>query len=417
MNAPTAKAVSSRAIARRSAAIAGAVLLVLVAAAAGRGRASRERRAGLPDRDVDRGPIDVVVTATGTVNPVTTVQVGTYVSGPILAIYVDFNSPVTKGQLVAKIDPRPFQVKVLQAEAKLANAKAQGREVARRSRAEAARLRAQPEAARAQPDRAERSRHRAQRLRPGDARSSRSTRPACSRRRRSSPRRASTSATPNITSPVDGVVVSRSVDVGQTVAASFQTPKLFQIAQDLTKMQVNANVSESDIGGVHDGQPAQLHRRRVSRAHLRGQRRAGAQRADHGAERRDLRRRDRGRESGPRAQARHDRDGLDHDGAPRRRACACRCARCASSPEDAEAGAAAGVPPNSPVGSAVVRASARTARSSASRCRRACATSATPSCSTGDVAPGDARWSSRSRARTTRRRRPPRRPSCRSARR
>jgi HlyD family secretion protein len=60
----------------------------------------------------------------------------------------------------------------------------------------------------------------------------------------------------NITSPVDGVVVSRSVDVGQTVAASFQTPELFKIAQDLTKMQVNANVSESDIGGVHDGQPA-----------------------------------------------------------------------------------------------------------------------------------------------------------------
>ena len=73
----------------------------------------------------------------------------------------------------------------------------------------------------------------------------------------------------DIVSPVDGVVVSRSVDVGQTVAASFQTPTLFQIAQDLTKMQVDANVSESDIGGVRDGQSGDLHRRRVSGPQLR----------------------------------------------------------------------------------------------------------------------------------------------------
>src|SRR5919201_2297293 len=73
---------------------------------------------------VDRGPITARVTATGTVNPVKTVQVGTYVSGPIEAIFVDFNSPVERGQLLAKIDPRPFQVKVDGAAADLANARA-----------------------------------------------------------------------------------------------------------------------------------------------------------------------------------------------------------------------------------------------------------------------------------------------------
>ena len=98
----------------------------------------------------------------------------------------------------------------------------------------------------------------------------------------------------DIASPVDGVVVSRSVDVGQTVAASFQTPTLFQIAQDLTKMQVNANVSESDIGGVREGQAARVHGRRATRA--RASRASVVQvrnAPDHGAERRDLRRRDR----------------------------------------------------------------------------------------------------------------------------
>src|ERR671930_1382784 len=73
---------------------------------------------------VDRGPITARVTATGTVNPVKTVQVGTYVSGPIQAISVDFNSPVRRGQLLAKIDPRPFQVKLDAAAAELANARA-----------------------------------------------------------------------------------------------------------------------------------------------------------------------------------------------------------------------------------------------------------------------------------------------------
>ncbi len=87
-------------------------------------RGEQDSDGGYVTEAVARGAITSTVTATGTVNPVTTVQVGTYVSGPIRAIDVDFNSPVKKGQRVAKIDPAPFQVKVLQAEANLANARA-----------------------------------------------------------------------------------------------------------------------------------------------------------------------------------------------------------------------------------------------------------------------------------------------------
>ncbi len=202
---------------------------------------------------VDRGPITARVTATGTVNPVKTVQVGTYVSGPIQAISVDFNTPVHRGQLLAKIDPRPFQVKVDAAVAAVANARARlekdradlalKRVTLRRTRdlrrdgiVSASDLDAavsQEEQARAQVDldqadigNQEAMRHEAE-VNLGYT---------------------------DITSPVDGVVVARNVDVGQTVAASFQTPTLFLVAEDLTKMQVSASVSESDIGPVAVGQ-------------------------------------------------------------------------------------------------------------------------------------------------------------------
>src|SRR3989442_9156559 len=92
----------------------------LVAGWAGRGR----EPARYITAPVDRGPITATVTATGTVNPVVSVQVGTYVSGPIQALYADYNTPVRRGQLLAKIDPRPFQVKVDAAQADLANARA-----------------------------------------------------------------------------------------------------------------------------------------------------------------------------------------------------------------------------------------------------------------------------------------------------
>jgi HlyD family secretion protein len=202
-----------------------------------------------------RGPITANVTATGTVNPVTTVQVGTYVSGPIQAIYAADNTPVRRGQLLAKIDPRPFQVKVDAATAELANARAklakdqadQTLKVVTLRRTQALRRQgivsesdldlaaSQDRQARSQVDldRAE--------IVSADA-----------RQREAEVNLAYT----DIVSPVDGVVVSRNVDVGQTVAAAFQTPTLFLVAADLAEMQVSASVSESDIGAVTTGQEA-----------------------------------------------------------------------------------------------------------------------------------------------------------------
>jgi HlyD family secretion protein len=244
-----------RARAPRMIVTAGLVLVAVVAAVWFWSREGAPAGEGYLTEQADRGPIEVVVTATGTVNPVTTVTVGSYVSGPILELHADYNSAVTKGQLVAKIDPRPFQVKVLQADAGLANAKAR----VDKSRADLAlkqlnfernqTLRARNLIAQNDLDtaRSDFAQAKAQLaldqagVQQADAQLSEA--------------RINLDYT-NITSPVDGVVVSRSVDVGQTVAASFQTPELFKIAQDLTKMQVNANVSESDIGGVRDGQPA-----------------------------------------------------------------------------------------------------------------------------------------------------------------
>ncbi len=200
---------------------------------------------------VTQGPIVRSVTATGTVNPVITVQVGSYVSGPIQAIYADFNSPVKQGQLIAKIDPRPFQVKVDGAMAAVANAKAQvGKDSADRAYkkityernaallkdgvvskdvVDSARSAYNQSVAQAALDQANIQQQQANLE---DAQVSLNY---C-----------------NIISPVDGTVVSRNVDVGQTVASSFQTPTLFLIAKDLTKMQVDSNVSESDIGDVRN---------------------------------------------------------------------------------------------------------------------------------------------------------------------
>jgi HlyD family secretion protein len=204
---------------------------------------------------VDRGPIEVSVTATGTVNPVKTVQVGTYVSGPIRAIDVDWNSPVRKGQRVAKIDPRPFEVKVQQAEANLANAQAR----VAKSRADLELKRLDFERSRTLRARGAVSESALDAARTGhdQALAQLALDQAGVQQARAQLEEARINlGYTDITSPVDGVVVARNVDVGQTVAASFQTPTLFLIAEDLTRMQVDANVSESDIGGVREGQSA-----------------------------------------------------------------------------------------------------------------------------------------------------------------
>ncbi len=202
---------------------------------------------------VDRGPIVATVTATGTVNPSTTVEVGTYVSGPIQSLYADYNTPVTKGQRLAKIDPRPFQVKLDAARAELANARAQLAKDRADAALKAITLRRQRElvrrgiAAQRDLDVAEsEQRQAAAQIALDEAR-------VASAEARVQEAEVNLAYT-DITSPVDGIVVARSVAVGQTVAASFQTPTLFLVAGDLTKMIVSASVSESDIGGVAPGQ-------------------------------------------------------------------------------------------------------------------------------------------------------------------
>lgn len=202
---------------------------------------------------VAKGDIIEAVTATGTVNAVTTVQVGTQVSGTVNKINVDFNSPVKKGQLIAEIDPATFEAQLDQSAANLLNAKA-NLDKAEATLADARRtfnrnneLFSKGYIARNDLDLSETSVE--------TAAAGVSSAKALVSQSQAALRVTETNLRyTKIISPVDGTVISRNVDVGQTVAASFQTPTLFTIAQDLTKMQIDANVDESDIGRVKVGQ-------------------------------------------------------------------------------------------------------------------------------------------------------------------
>ena len=204
---------------------------------------------------IDRGPIQSTVTATGIVNPVNIVQVGTYVSGPIQGLDVDFNSPVTRDQRVAKIDPAPFQMKVREAEANVRNARAHvekdraDRQLKKITLERNGTLLAKNLIAHSDLDTAKSDYDQAVAQMELDQ-------AALEQAEASLDEARVNLAYTDIRSPVDGVVVSRNVNVGQTVAATFQTPTLFLIAEDLTKMQVDANVSESDVGSVKVDQAA-----------------------------------------------------------------------------------------------------------------------------------------------------------------
>ena len=201
---------------------------------------------------VVRGDIITVVTATGTVNAVTTVLVGTQVSGTIKKLYVDFNSRVKQGQIIALIDPATFEAQVDQQKANVYSAKA-NLDKATASLADAKRtmernreLLARNLIAQSDFDAAETNYE--------TSAAQVSVAKAQISQAEASLRTAQTNlGYTKIVSPVDGTVVSRNVDVGQTVAASFQTPTLFTIAQDLTKMQIDTSVDEADIGKVKVG--------------------------------------------------------------------------------------------------------------------------------------------------------------------
>ncbi|MBZ5576531.1 MAG: efflux RND transporter periplasmic adaptor subunit [Acidobacteriia bacterium] len=260
---------------------------------------------------VECGDIASTVSATGTPNAVVTVQVGSQVSGNILALYADFNTPVKKGQVVARIDPQIYQARVDQAKATLnaqemeaANAQAQiEKSRADVSSAQASVANAQANAVRSRSavnDAQTKNTRRIELVKDGvlsqeDGETAQATYDqavanvnaanaqvkaaqdgvtaaqaevrvaetglAAAQAQVKQQQAALAQAQADldhtyITAPVDGVVVSRNIDVGQTVAASLQAPTLFSIAQDLTKMQVDTNVSEADVGRVQVGMPA-----------------------------------------------------------------------------------------------------------------------------------------------------------------
>ena len=188
---------------------------------------------------VTRGPITQAVTATGTLNPVVNVQVGSQVSGNISKLFADFNSQVKAGQVVAQIDPALFQATVTQTEGDLASAQA-ALELAKVNATRTQELFARKTSSQADLDQAMANLHQAEanvKIKQGALDKAKADLDHCT-----------------ITSPIDGIVISRNVDVGQTVAASLQAPVIFQIANDLTKMQIDSNVAEADVGVVEVGQ-------------------------------------------------------------------------------------------------------------------------------------------------------------------
>src|SRR2546430_2215142 len=188
---------------------------------------------------VTRGPITQAVTATGTLNPVVNVQVGSQVSGNIAKLFADFNSEVKAGQTVAQIDPMLFQAAVTQAEGDLASAQA-ALELAKVNATRTEQLFKQKISSQQDLDQAMANLHQAEanvKIKQGALDKAKADLEHCT-----------------ITSPIDGIVISRNVDVGQTVAASLQAPIIFQIANDLTKMQIDSNVAEADVGVLEVGQ-------------------------------------------------------------------------------------------------------------------------------------------------------------------
>jgi HlyD family secretion protein len=174
---------------------------------------------------VSRGELIQAVTATGQLNPVVNIQVGSQISGMIQKLFVDFNSRVTAGQVIAQLDPATYRAAL---------------ELARVKAARAAELRAKDLIPQADDDQARADLHQAE--------AAVAIKEAAVQKARVDVDRCT------IVAPIDGIVISRNVDVGQTVAASLSAPTLFVIANDLTKMQINANVAEADVGGIAVGQ-------------------------------------------------------------------------------------------------------------------------------------------------------------------
>lgn len=202
---------------------------------------------------LERCTITQVVEASGTINPVNTVSVGSVVSGLIESIYVDYNSQVKKGQLLAQIDPRNFQASVEQNTAQVQNAEANMAkiqavtEMSKKTYVRYKNLYKKNFIAKSELDQAE-----------SDYLSNKAQIASAAAQISQARANLATAKTnlgyTKIIAPVDGTIIARKIDIGQSVAASFQAPELFTIAQDLTKMQIEVSVSEADIGKVAVGQ-------------------------------------------------------------------------------------------------------------------------------------------------------------------
>lgn len=223
-----------------------AILIALLAAlvtGAAWWRRSRRNGPQYQTAAITRGDLTQTVTATGQLNPVVNVTVGCQISGTLAEIYVDYNSPVTNGQIIAQIDPATYRANLQLATADVANATAT-LELAQVNARRAKELFDSKLIPQSDYDTATASLHQAE---------------AALLNKQASLSRARVDLDRcTIYSPVDGIVISRNVDVGQTVAASLSAPTLFTIANDLTKMQIDANVAEADIGGVTAGQDVEF---------------------------------------------------------------------------------------------------------------------------------------------------------------
>src|ERR1051325_6831410 len=192
---------------------------------------------------VVRGDLLQVVTATGQLNPVVKVEVGSQISGIIEKLFVDFNSTVKAGQVIAQIDPASYEANLIQAQGNVANARAAA-ELARLNAERAKTLQSERLNARAEYDKAEADLHQAEaavKISEGALKKAQVDLDRCT-----------------IYAPIDGMVISRNVNVGQTVAASLSAPTLFVIANDLARMQIEADVAEADIGQVAVGQEVEF---------------------------------------------------------------------------------------------------------------------------------------------------------------
>lgn len=231
-------------------------LAIALIAVVGFGINASSNKVQYETQKLEKCTITQVVEASGTINPVNIVSVGSTVSGLMKEIYVDFNSEVKKGQLLAQIDPANFQASVDQNRAQINNAQANLAKLnaqmvmAEKTYNRYKNLYAKNFIAKSELDQAE-SDYLAQKASVGAQRAS------IAQARATYNTAMTNLGYTRIIAPVDGTIISRDIDVGQPVAASFQAPELFKIAQDLTKMQIEVNVSEADIGKVKEGQQVQ----------------------------------------------------------------------------------------------------------------------------------------------------------------